>query len=349
MNKLTIQIFIFILLGTGAIAVSNTPTNSLSKNSIIEANQPKRLKITLTINDPADLKIREGDRVTKGQILSDRDLERRRLSRERMATLITINKIEKTPLPTLKIAPELRELPPVSFAIAESEIQQAELKFTQAQRNLQNALSYDPFITAKANVDKARAGIEQAANEFQLQQRKLDTVNGLKGLPPEMLEHETEKLRQKQSQQETAQAQFDFYTAEYRQIESQRSQSIGDLQNKVQLSRADLEVAQARLRQAKEDREAAEYGHRITLARRAEESNQAEIAIANQKLDREFKLSQLQEQLSSIEEKLNGIAQVKSPYSGFIKRIKTERQANNTITVTVTLSTESSLSVTPEN
>jgi len=66
MNKLTLQIFIFILLGTGAIAVSNTPTNSLGKNSIIEANQPKRLKITLTVNDPADLKIREGDRVTKG-------------------------------------------------------------------------------------------------------------------------------------------------------------------------------------------------------------------------------------------------------------------------------------------
>ena len=350
MNKLTLQIFIFILLGTGAIAVtSQTPINSLSKNSIIEANQPKRLKINLTINDPADLKIREGDRVTKGQILSDRDLERKRLTRERIGVLLTINKIEKTPLPTLRVAPELRELPRISYAIAETEIQQAELRFSQAQRNLQMALSYDPFITAKANVDKARTGIEQAANEFQLQQRKLDTVNGLKGLPPEMLEHETEKLRQKQSVQETAQAQFDFYTAEYRQIEAQRSQSIGDLQNKVQLSRADLEVAQARLRQAKEDREAAEYGHRITLARRAEESNQAEIAIANQKLDREFKLSQLQEQLSSIEEKLNGIAQVKSPYNGVIKRIKTQRQADNTLTVTVTLTTESNLSVTPEN
>ena len=341
MNKLTIQIFIFILLGTGAIAVSSKSPDSLV-NSQSAVNQPKRLKITLSINDPNDLKVREGDRVVKGQILSDRDLERKRLSRERMATLITINKIEKTPLPTLKIAPELRELPPVSFAIAESEIQQAELKFTQAQRNLQNALSYDPFITAKANIDKARAGIEQAANEFQLQQRKLDTVNGLKGLPPEMLEHETEKLRQKQSQQETAQAQFDFYNAEYRQIEAQRSQSIADLQSKVQLARADLEVAQARLRQAKEDREAAEYGHRITLARRAEESNQAAIAVANQKLEREFKLSQLNEQLSGTEEKLNAIALVKSQYSGIIKKVKTQRQADNTITVLITLQPDSS-------
>jgi hypothetical protein len=343
MNKLTIQIFIFILLGTGAIAVSSkSPDLSLSKNSIIEANQPKRLKITLTVNDPADLKIREGDRVVKGQILSDRDLERRRLSRERMATLITINKIEKTPVPTLKLAPELRELPPVSFAIAESEIQQAELKFTQAQRNLQNALSYDPFITAKANIDKARAGIESASRAFQLQQRKLDAVNGLKGLPQEMLEHETEKLRQRSTEQETAQAQFDFYTAEYRQIESQRSQSIADLQSKVQLARADLEVAQARLRQAKEDREAAEYGHRITLARRAEESNQAAIAVANQKLEREFKLSQLNEQLSGTEEKLNAIAKVTAPYSGLLKRVKTQRQADKTITVLITLQPDSS-------
>ena len=278
----------------------------------------------------------------KGQILSDRDLERKRLTRERIGVLLTINKIEKAPLPTLKIAPELRELPRISYAIAETEIQQAELRFSQAQRNLQMALSYDPFITAKANVDKARAGIEQAANEFQLQQRKLDTVNGLKGLPPEMLEHETEKLRQKQSQQETAQAQFDFYNAEYRQIEAQRSQSIADLHSKVQLARADLEVAQARLRQAKEDREAAEYGHRITLARRAEESNQAAIAVANQKLEREFKLSQLNEQLSGTEEKLNAIALVKSQYSGIIKKVKTQRQADNTITVLITLQPDSS-------
>ena len=62
-----------------------------------------------------------------------------------------------------------------------------------------------------------------------------------------MLEHETEKLRQKQSDQEAAQAEYDFFVAEYRQIESQRVEAIADLQNKVQLARADLEVTQARL------------------------------------------------------------------------------------------------------
>lgn len=337
---------ITLLLGTGTAAAVSTvksPSNLNNPTAILSpSNQPKRLKITLSVTDPQDLKIREGDRVTKGQIISDRSLERQRLQRERMAVLITINKIERNPLPTLKIAPQLRELPPVSFAIAESEIQQAELKFTQAQRNLQNALSYDPFITAKANVDKAKSGIESAARAFNLQERKLDAVNGLKGLPQEMLEHETEKLRQAQSNQEAAQANYDFYAAEYRQIESQRSQSIADLQNRVQLARAELEVAQARLRSDKEQREAKEYEHRITLARRAEEENQAAIAVANQKLEREFKLSQLNEQLSGTEEKLNAIAKVTAPYNGIIKRVKTQRQADNTITVLITLQPDSS-------
>jgi len=345
MRSIYIQATIFILLGTGAIAAigNKSPSNQNSNTEIVSpSNQPKRLKITLSVTDPQDLKIREGDKVVKGQIISDRSLERQRLSRERMAVLLTINKIEKNPLPTLKIAPQLRDLPPVSFAIAESEIMQAELKFTQAQRNLQNALSYDPFITAKANVDKAKSGIESAVRAFELQQRKLDAVNGLQGLPTEMLEHETEKLRQAQSNQEAAQANYDFYAAEYRQIEGQRQQSIADLQNRVQLARAELEVTQARLRSDKESRETDEYNHRITLARRAEEENQAAIAVANQKLEREFKLSQLNEQLSTTEEKLNAIAKVRSPYNGFIKRIKTERQADNTITVTVTLATNPS-------
>ncbi len=343
MSKLWWQIVFIILLGTSAIAVTSKPSSlSLSKKSESVINQPKRLKITLSINDPNDLKVREGDRVTKGQILSDRDLERKRLTRERMATLITINKIERSPIPTLKLAPELRELPSVSFAIAESEIMQAELKFSQAQRNLQTALTYDPFITAKAKIDKAQAGIESASRAFQLQQRKLEAVNGLKGLPPEMLEHETEQLKKRQSEQETAQAEYEFNLAEYKQVEAQRIDIIADLQNKVQMSRAELEVSQARLRSAKESRESDEYNHRITLSRRAEESNQAAIAVSNQKLEREFKLSQLNEQLSSTEEKLNAIAKVTAPYSGFIKRVKTQRQADNTITVLITLQPDSS-------
>ncbi|MFM7383145.1 MAG: hypothetical protein ACKO1W_08885 [Microcystaceae cyanobacterium] len=99
------------------------------------------------------------------------------------------------------------------------------------------------------------------------------------------------------------------------------------------MARSELELAQAQLRAAREQRQRDEYEYRITVARRGEEENQAQIAASSQKLEREFKLAQLQEQLSATEEKLNAIAIVKSPYAGIIKRIKTEKQADNTITV----------------
>ncbi len=37
---------------------------------------PNRLKINLSLNDPSELKVREGDPVTRGQVLSDKEAER---------------------------------------------------------------------------------------------------------------------------------------------------------------------------------------------------------------------------------------------------------------------------------
>jgi hypothetical protein len=221
--------------------------------------------------------------------------------------------------------------------VEETSIQLAELKLSQAQRNLGTAMENDPFITARAKVDRARSDVEGSFRDFELQQRKLDAVNGLKGLPPEMLTHETEKLRQVKTILEGKEAELKFYQAEYNQVEGDRRKELTDLQSKVSIARGELEQAQSQLRAAKERREMAEYEQRITVARRVEEENQAAIAVSNQKLDREFKLAQLRSQLSSTEEKLNGIVQVKSPYSGNIKRIKFDKQTDGKLGVTVYL------------
>jgi biotin carboxyl carrier protein len=298
---------------------------------------PKRLKINLSLNDPTELKVREGDTVGRGQVLSDRELERARLNRDRLENLLAIANVEKQITPTLKPAPQMRDLPPISYAVEETSIQLAELKLSQAQRNLGTAMENDPFITARAKVDRARSDVEGSFRDFELQQRKLDAVNGLKGLPPEMLTHETEKLRQVKTILEGKEAELKFYQAEYNQVEGDRRKELTDLQSKVSIARGELEQAQSQLRAAKERREMAEYEQRITVARRVEEENQAAIAVSNQKLDREFKLAQLRSQLSSTEEKLNGIVQVKSPYSGNIKRIKFDKQTDGKLGVTVYL------------
>ena len=342
--------FLTLILGTLAIgslnaqngAVTNEGSLSVAEGSNSAALEtPKRLKINLNIADPSELKVREGDSVTRGQVLSDREAERSRLNRDKREILLAIAAVEKQIVPTLKPAPQMRELPPISYAVEETSIQLAELRLSQAQRNLGTAVENDPFISARARVDKSRAGVEQAFRDFELQQRKLDAVNGLKGLPPEMLTHETEKLRQMKTILEGKEAELKFYQAEYNQVEGDRRKELTDLQSKVSIARGELEQAQSRLRAAKEQREMAEYEQRITVARRIEEENQAAIAVSNQKLDREFKLAQLREKLSSVEEKLNGIVQVKSPYGGSIKRIRFDKQTDGKLGVTLHLDTGS--------
>jgi multidrug resistance efflux pump len=298
---------------------------------------PGRLKINLSIANPQDLKVREGDRVTKGQVLADRDGDRSRLNRERRETLLTIAKIEQTPPPRLKIAPPIQDLPAAGFAIEETAIEQAELKFSQAQRNYNSTLANDPFITARANVDFARAAVEQAYREVELQGKKLEAIAQIKGIPPEMLEHETEKLKAVRSEWEKKQAEYEFRAAEYKQVEQGRREAIESLKEAIDSARSELEIAQARLRAAKEARNKAEYDHQIAVAKQDEEKNQVAIAVSQQGLEREFKLSQLKERISAIDEKLSSIAVVRSPFAGLIKRVKIENQSDNTLKVTLSL------------
>jgi multidrug efflux pump subunit AcrA (membrane-fusion protein) len=140
--------------------------------------------------------VREGDTVNRGQVLSDKEAERARLNRDKRERLLAIANVEGQLIPMLQPAPALRELPPISYTVEETAIQLAEIKLAQAQRNLATVIEADPFISAKAKVERSLADVEAAHRAFELQQRKIDAVNGLRGLPPEMLTHETEKLRQ---------------------------------------------------------------------------------------------------------------------------------------------------------
>jgi biotin carboxyl carrier protein len=351
-DSLIIQTVLFILLGTSTIAAINSTNSPPSPSKIAStplntgvSNQPKRLKITLSINNPSDLKVREGQRVTKGQILSDRDTERKRLTGEKQAILLSIAKIEQTQLVGVKPAFPILSLPSANYAEEEAGVSMAELKFQQASRNLNEALSIDPFITARAQMERAKSELQQAVQAADLQQSKVDKIATIKTLPPEVLSHESEVLKKKLLEVDKFQSEYDFRVAEYKQVEEKRRENIANLQNAVLTSKGELELSQAKLRSAKGKRQQQEYEHQITVARRQEEQNQSEIAASNQKLEKEFKLSQLQAQLSNIEEKLNSISQVKSPYAGLIKRIKTQKQSDNTITVVVTLQPDSSVTI----
>jgi biotin carboxyl carrier protein len=316
---------------------------SPNKNAIAQTAQTipttKRFKITLTLNSPQDLKVREGDQVREGQILADRDYDRTRLQNQRREVLSAIAKIEQTPQPIILPPPPIANLPPVSFAEEEAQVEAAELKFAQAQRTYQTALSGDPLVGGRAEIDYAEAEVKDSYRKVQLQQRKLDAVVQLKNLPPEIAVHETEKYKEQRSLWEKAQANWDFKKAQYKQVLQQRTGLVADLGNKVELARSELELAQAKYRTAKERRSNEEYQQRIEMARSQEEANKNAIASSTQKLDREYKLSQLKDQSAQIDQQIAQLTQIKSPYNGRIKRIKTESQSNNTITVSLSIVT----------
>jgi len=108
-----IRSILLAVLLTAPIALAQ-PTSTTNRPVEAEINltpsksaTPKRLKINLSIANPSDLKVREGDKVTRGQVIADRDGERSRLNRERRETLLSIAKIEQTPVPQLRISPPI--------------------------------------------------------------------------------------------------------------------------------------------------------------------------------------------------------------------------------------------------
>ncbi|MBR8829806.1 MAG: hypothetical protein N5P05_001239 [Chroococcopsis gigantea SAG 12.99] len=333
----TARVLLLILFGASSYSLAQAPSSQNGLPPEQQTQTLKHFKINLSITNLGDLKVRSGDRITAGQIISDRSTERERLNRERRETLLAIARLEGLPQPMLKTIAPPRQLPGVSFAAEEEAIEKAQLKFTQAQRNYNNALTFDPFITARANLDFAKAAIQQAYRDVELQQKKLESMTEIKGLPPEMLVHETEKLKLKRSEWEKKQAEYNFRASEYKQVEQRRKLEIADLNNELELARKDVQSAQADLIAAQEQRRRQEYEHEITIARHHEQANQNALALSRQNLEKEFKLKQMKEQLAVIDEKMAQIAVVRSPYNGTVKRVKTEGQSNNTIRVTLTL------------
>jgi biotin carboxyl carrier protein len=152
------------------------------------------------------------------------------------------------------------------------------------------------------------AAIAQIEDSIDLQKRKIDLLATMKPseVPPAMREHEDRVLENL-----------------YR----------------------DLELAQADLKQAQEERSHQEYEHSLTMARRAEESNQQRLMHSQQQQQAEqqrrekaFQEAQLQAQVEEINAKLIDLSTVRSPYGGTIRRVKWLGQSDNRLSVEITLS-----------
>jgi hypothetical protein len=85
---------------------------------------PRELKLKLTLDDPADLKVKQGDRIQKGQILSDRTSARKQLEQERQAIRLKLEHLN---------ASAGVGSSQVSYAVEQARVRQAQVRVQQAR------------------------------------------------------------------------------------------------------------------------------------------------------------------------------------------------------------------------
>jgi biotin carboxyl carrier protein len=85
---------------------------------------PRELKLKLTLDDPADLKVKQGDRIQKGQVLSDSTSARKTLEQQRQAIRLKLEHLN---------ASAGLGSSQVSFAVEQANVRQAQVRVRQAR------------------------------------------------------------------------------------------------------------------------------------------------------------------------------------------------------------------------
>ncbi len=218
-----------------------------------ETTTPKRLNITVKVTEPDDLKVSEGERIEKGEIIADRERERTRLQAQQKQLQLSLDRLKAasiTPPAAPQKVPTVMALPPVSY------------------------------LEHEAAVEKTKSAIASVESELELKQSEISYLKGVKNLDPIILEHEQAKL--KQLKQEHTAAVRDYQLAMGKMQSAKDSRKYQEYQASINSARRVEEMNQARLNY---QRQLAEYEQRLTdrefqVTQLIEKLNDLENAIA---------------------------------------------------------------------
>jgi hypothetical protein len=179
------------------------------------------------------------------------------------------------------------------------------------------ALPAPTFLDEVAAVDQSKLKVQVAQDQVDLQERKIDMLDGLPNseVPEAVLPHEEQVLEQ--------------------------------LKNEVSRALADQQFAEAKLVQAQQDRQYQEYQHSVELNKRAIAIQQAQLQQAQQdqrrdeqEQNRAYQLAQVEAQMQTIESQLGELSAVLCPFPGVIRRVRYESQSDQNLIVVLSLVAE---------
>jgi hypothetical protein len=218
-----------------------------------EVNQPKLLRINLTLSDPKDLKVKQGEFLQVDAVISDREDERKKLQAQRADHIATIKLLSL----------------PVAKPIEPLNIKKVPMLPDQS------------FAEIEANIDLQRIKVKSAEQKVAQQKQKLDLIETLnaRDLPSGTKEHEAVKLAEYETALKSEEARLNVELGKFESEKSGRSLK-------------QYEAEQTEIRNALEkNRSLQEYSKAIADYDRTEQERlfriaemQSKIALVDEKL-----------------------------------------------------------------
>ena len=129
MNRVSkLVIYGLVVVGMAiAIIFSNVyPLPGWATSQETQTTIPRRLNITVNISEPDDLKVSEGERIEKGEIIADREREKNRLTAQQKQLQLSLDRLKAASItpPAAPIeVPTVMALPPVSYLEHEAAVE----------------------------------------------------------------------------------------------------------------------------------------------------------------------------------------------------------------------------------
>lgn len=335
-----------------ANTIKNPPDNESeefddSANSLLQQNRP--LRMSITVDSPAFLKVRVGQEIKQGDVISDNSTERDRLLKQKQSVTLQIENLKSKTIPEPfkpKESLGLKPLPPAIFSEEKAAIAQARLRLSQAIALLEarTIILKSDNPERRAEAEKAEAGLQIASEKVREQEQLILAMRDMR-LEDTILQHEEAKLKQLRSEMDQANSTLDQAKAKLNASAILQQQELQQLEINVRLAQSDLEVAESRLIAAQNRRQLLEYDANLNEAKRQQQENQTQQEYSRQQQqyaqavrDKDYQLAQLAISLTNIEDKLAQIPIVRSPRHGYIRRIKPWVGKDGKYTTVVTIS-----------
>ncbi len=157
------------LLAVGGVAIAQQSSFITPTSPPEQPNEaPRRLTINVSVSDPDDVKVTEGDLISVGQLIADRGRERQRLEAQARQLELTMQRLEQS-----TITPPLPPATPPPIATP-------------------------TYLEEIAVIERAKANVDQAEALISTKNEELAYLGQLSNLDPLVMEHETAKLAELQ-------------------------------------------------------------------------------------------------------------------------------------------------------